>query len=308
MIGISEIILILFVPVFVFIMAFWLWMLIDCLKRQDGKFAIGGNNAKLIWVLVIIFTGLIGALIYYFLIKRTDSHQDRLIGIALLASVVIVIILIASLFAVTIETTYSIEPYPSSKLPFQTPVNLPEEVIQPTSISQEQAKAIADLKINEVRAQTEFVEWEELWKNPNTVVGMPFLVRTVDEKPFYWTVPVVLEEKVIGFVEVKMTGKVQRYGGMGCLYSPYYNSHNLDNCSSTITISTAQEAKEIARNITDKYKDTVISEPIYVYDDKGCCGGEAWMLKVIGKDGKIISRVFVSGNYAYERKENTGDT
>jgi uncharacterized membrane protein YozB (DUF420 family) len=50
----------------------WLWALIDCLKRQDGKFAIGGNNAKLIWVLVIIFTGIIGALIYYFLIKRKD--------------------------------------------------------------------------------------------------------------------------------------------------------------------------------------------------------------------------------------------
>ncbi len=49
---------------------FWLWMLIDCLKRSDDKFAIGGNNAKLIWVLVIIFTGIIGALIYYFLIKR----------------------------------------------------------------------------------------------------------------------------------------------------------------------------------------------------------------------------------------------
>lgn len=77
---------------------FWLWMLIDCLKRLDDNFAIGGNYAKLIWVLVIIFTGLIGALIYYFLIKRTDSHQDRLIGIALLASAAVVIILIASLF------------------------------------------------------------------------------------------------------------------------------------------------------------------------------------------------------------------
>ncbi len=122
MIGISEmLILILFVSVFVFAIVFWLWMLIDCLKRPDDKFKIGGNNAKLIWILVIIFTGLIGALIYYFLIKRTDSHQDRLIGIALLASVVIVIILIASLFTVTTKTTVSIEPYPSSRLPQSTP-------------------------------------------------------------------------------------------------------------------------------------------------------------------------------------------
>jgi hypothetical protein len=121
MIGINEIIFILFVSVFVFLIVFWLWMLIDCLKRPDDKFKIGGKYAKLIWVLVIIFIGLIGALIYYFLIKRTDSHQDRLIDISLLASVVIVVILIASLFTVTTETTSSIESYPSSRLPQSTP-------------------------------------------------------------------------------------------------------------------------------------------------------------------------------------------
>lgn len=121
MIGISEIILILFVPVFVFVIVFWLWMLIDCLKRQDDMFKFGGNNAKLIWILVIIFTGLIGAIIYYFLIKRTDSRQDLLIGIALLVSVIIVIIFIAGLFTVNTKTTVSIEPYPSSKLPQSTP-------------------------------------------------------------------------------------------------------------------------------------------------------------------------------------------
>ncbi|KCZ72899.1 hypothetical protein ANME2D_01335 [Candidatus Methanoperedens nitroreducens] len=117
MIGISEIFLILFVPVFVFVIVFWFWMLIDCLKRPDDKFKIGGNYAKIIWILVIIFAGFIGSLIYYFLIKRTDSPQDRLIGIALIASVVIVIILMASNFVVTTKTTVSIEPYPSGKLP-----------------------------------------------------------------------------------------------------------------------------------------------------------------------------------------------
>ena len=55
----------------------WLWMLIDCLKRPDGKFKYGGNNAKLIWILVIIFTALIGALIYYFLIKIMDEEEKE---------------------------------------------------------------------------------------------------------------------------------------------------------------------------------------------------------------------------------------
>ncbi len=57
---------------------FWLWMLIDCLKRQDDTFAIGGNYAKLIWVLVIIFTGIIGALLYYFLIKRKIKNTEEM--------------------------------------------------------------------------------------------------------------------------------------------------------------------------------------------------------------------------------------
>lgn len=100
---------------------FWLWMLIDCLKRPDGMFAEGGNNTRLIWILVIIFTGLIGALIYYFLIKKADTQNDRLIVIALLALLVIVIILIASLFAVNTVSTISIEPHTSSKLIESTP-------------------------------------------------------------------------------------------------------------------------------------------------------------------------------------------
>ena len=115
MIGTSEIFLFLFAPVFVFVVVFWLWMLIDCLKRPDNMFKFGGNNAKLIWILVIIFTGFIGAVIYYFLIKRTSSRQDLLVGIALFALVVIVIILILSLFTVTTKTAVSIEPYPPGR-------------------------------------------------------------------------------------------------------------------------------------------------------------------------------------------------
>jgi uncharacterized membrane-anchored protein len=41
--------------------AFWIWMLIDAITRIPSE-----GNTKLIWILVIIFTGVIGALIYYF--------------------------------------------------------------------------------------------------------------------------------------------------------------------------------------------------------------------------------------------------
>ena len=39
--------------------AFWIWMLIDCATKEPGE-----GNDKIIWILVIIFTHWLGALIY----------------------------------------------------------------------------------------------------------------------------------------------------------------------------------------------------------------------------------------------------
>lgn len=44
---------------------FWILMLIDVVQRKFKD-----PNEKLIWVLIIIFTHIIGALLYYFLVKK----------------------------------------------------------------------------------------------------------------------------------------------------------------------------------------------------------------------------------------------
>ncbi|MBI4150984.1 PLDc N-terminal domain-containing protein [Candidatus Woesearchaeota archaeon] len=44
---------------------FWVWMLIDCVQRKFKK-----DNDRVIWVLIIVFLHWIGALVYYFAIKR----------------------------------------------------------------------------------------------------------------------------------------------------------------------------------------------------------------------------------------------
>ena len=49
---------------------FWIWMLIDVIKRQDKDFPSKSDNQKLIWILVLVFTSYIGAAIYYFLVYR----------------------------------------------------------------------------------------------------------------------------------------------------------------------------------------------------------------------------------------------
>ena len=53
------------------IFAFWIWMLVHCLQNQ----ALSGNE-KLVWVLVIVFTHFLGAVIYFF-VGRTKRLPPR---------------------------------------------------------------------------------------------------------------------------------------------------------------------------------------------------------------------------------------
>jgi hypothetical protein len=48
---------------------FWLWMLIDCATKEPSQ-----GNDKLIWILIIVFTHWIGALIY-FLVRRPQRKK-----------------------------------------------------------------------------------------------------------------------------------------------------------------------------------------------------------------------------------------
>lgn len=47
---------------------FWVMMLIDLIKRDDKEFE--GENGKLIWILILVLTSWVGAIIYYFVVKR----------------------------------------------------------------------------------------------------------------------------------------------------------------------------------------------------------------------------------------------
>ena len=47
---------------------FWIFMLVDVIKRDFKK-----ENDKLLWILIVVLTGLIGAIIYYFMVKRKDK-------------------------------------------------------------------------------------------------------------------------------------------------------------------------------------------------------------------------------------------
>lgn len=49
---------------------FWIWMLVDCLMNEPSE-----GNDKVIWVLVIVFTHALGALIY--LLARRPQRKAK---------------------------------------------------------------------------------------------------------------------------------------------------------------------------------------------------------------------------------------
>lgn len=60
-----ELLLVLFaLVVMVAFLVPWLLALVDALRRPDGEWAAAGQN-KLLWVLVIVFAGFVGAIVYF---------------------------------------------------------------------------------------------------------------------------------------------------------------------------------------------------------------------------------------------------
>ena len=51
---------------------FWVWMLIDCLKRDFKK-----DYEKIVWILVMIFLHILGAIVYYFVVKVADKNAGK---------------------------------------------------------------------------------------------------------------------------------------------------------------------------------------------------------------------------------------
>lgn len=57
-----------FIPV---LFLFWIWMLVDCVLHESSE-----DHSKLIWLLIIIFTYIIGALIYFFARFLNRGHMS----------------------------------------------------------------------------------------------------------------------------------------------------------------------------------------------------------------------------------------
>ena len=51
---------------------FWIYMLVDVIQRKNWE----DENQKILWVLVVVLAGWIGAIIYYFVVKRPSDQKS----------------------------------------------------------------------------------------------------------------------------------------------------------------------------------------------------------------------------------------
>jgi len=56
-----------FVIFAIILLIFWIWMLVDCSKRKFKN-----NVEKIVWILVIIFAGWVGSLVYFIVIRSLN--------------------------------------------------------------------------------------------------------------------------------------------------------------------------------------------------------------------------------------------
>lgn len=54
------------------LVAFWVWMLVDCLRR-----IFPDPTTKLMWVLLIVLTHFVGAILYFFLGRQQGLSGPR---------------------------------------------------------------------------------------------------------------------------------------------------------------------------------------------------------------------------------------
>ncbi|HZS44045.1 MAG TPA: PLDc N-terminal domain-containing protein [Blastocatellia bacterium] len=64
-IGIWLLFWLFFLVVGLFGTIFWIWMLIDCVTNNHIK-----DNEKLLWVIVLVFSHLIGSILYFFIVRQ----------------------------------------------------------------------------------------------------------------------------------------------------------------------------------------------------------------------------------------------
>jgi hypothetical protein len=123
-------------------------------------------------------------------------------------------------------------------------------------------------------------------------LGQPVLVKDIFKNPSYWLVPVMVEDRVAGFVRVLGTGVVAAVGAF------YRDPGEIGTCPTIVTGMDAAEASRRAEERIASEAGEVASAPVFVHD--GPVGREAWLVEV-SRGRKPRRWIFVTPAFIYER-------
>lgn len=124
-------------------------------------------------------------------------------------------------------------------------------------------------------------------------LGDPIMVRTMESKASFWIIPVERPGQALGYINIGSDGRVMGYAYL------YENQVDLSACPPLATRISAEEARELANDLLKTYRGAKFSTPVFVHD--GPHNRLAWMIEV-RTENKLVSRVFVTPGYAYERR------
>jgi len=158
-------------------------------------------------------------------------------------------------------------------------------------ITKKQVKEMARIYFDRI---LKFLQEPKIGPLKEASVGEPMLVRDETRSPFYWLVPCHHEEKVLGYMEIGLDGNFMGHGYF------YNEPTDLTPCPSVVTRLTSKEAQKHAQKLLEEYKGYKIESPVYIYDrmrDK-----QVWMFEVQQDVGSVVSRIFVTPGFVYERK------
>jgi hypothetical protein len=150
--------------------------------------------------------------------------------------------------------------------------------------------ARAALRNVPVRADPVFAPWTD------ASAGEPVVVHTVRGEASYWLVPVVIKERVAGFVRVNADGQVAAVGAY------YRDPKQIAASPAVVTRITASEAAALAAKRVNRARGETAAQPVYVHD--GPPGREAWMIEV-SRAGRPTRWLFVTPGAVYERRAGT---
>ena len=61
----------LLLPIALLVFAFWIWMIVDCVRHETE------GSTKIAWLLIILFVGIIGAPLYFFVRRLPRRRSAR---------------------------------------------------------------------------------------------------------------------------------------------------------------------------------------------------------------------------------------